>query len=587
MADSGELFVSNNSQNTNELIHGVGLTQNEAAHIISTRNYSLNIDRALRTKLEACDAVSVKYEVTGGGVTGKLDTASFELFRSACTAFYKDFPETDGRCVPELVYDKYGVAVVQQTYRVKRFIDENEVCYTLNLYPTNNSMLLNGRDIDQFMNFHLPVIHELMCKSVKDEGLQSVSNYNFILATQFRKVLDERQSNQAANSEARLTEYSQVATDAILDNGLPKYPSGGAKLSSASPSDTQCPRCKRKCQTRSAYCENGSHWIHYYCDRLTEGEIDRLHNDQGFIYVCKQCRKTIDAEEETELKGVASKGLENGVKRILAIPDVSGGSTDPDVTLAAAVLKEEEQGEVCSVCYGEMVDCGDRCSKCLTTCHEGCMLSDLESGDVCISCAAANDQRLQHKDRACGTSVSSMAMVVDAALATHSKMVLTTMEADMQCSQQYTPTDAQSQPTESQDTSGVIDRSLMEVSPERIQTDSDLMVEIDVKEQAQVKGKFITGDDKAKPSHKVAKKSTSDITAVKQRELRQQDLKLRRWEEELKLREAKLSDMENCVKRLEEYLSRTEARNVELEKTVRNLQRKICLLDSSSVKSTH
>lgn len=58
----------------------------------------------------------------------------------------------------------------------------------------------------------------------------------------------------------------------------------------------------------------------------------------------------------------------------------------------------------------------------------------------------------------------------------------------------------------------------------------------------------------------MARKSTSDTTAVKQRELRQQDLKLRRWEEELKLREAKLSDMENCVKRPEEYLSKTEAK---------------------------
>ena len=76
------------------------------------------------------------------------------------------------------------MAVIQQTYKVKRFVGENEVCYTLSLYSTINSMLMNSKDID------LPVLHEL------------------------RKVLTVRQSHhQTTNNETQPTASSQSATD--------------------------------------------------------------------------------------------------------------------------------------------------------------------------------------------------------------------------------------------------------------------------------------------------------------------------------------------------------------------------------------
>ena len=67
--------------------------------------------------------------------------------------------------------------------------------------------------------------------------------------------------------------------------------------------------------------------------------------------------------------------------------------------------------------------------------------------------------------------------------------------------------------------------------------------------------------NQSKPS-----KKDIDANGNKQRELRQWDLKLRKWEEELKLREAKSNDMTKDFSRLEDYVRKTEARNVELEK---------------------
>ena len=57
--------------------------------------------------------------------------------------------------------------------------------------------------------------------------------------------------------------------------------------------------------------------------------------------------------------------------------------------------------------------------------------------------------------------------------------------------------------------------------------------------------------------------------------------KLRKWEDELKLREAKLSGSDVDYKRMEDYVQKTEARNLELETIVRTLQRRISLLEQT------
>ena len=70
-------------------------------HVTTVRNNNLNINRALRRKLNVFAMVQVDYNVTGGGtcITGTLDTASFELFRLSCTSFYTELSTQEGRRV--------------------------------------------------------------------------------------------------------------------------------------------------------------------------------------------------------------------------------------------------------------------------------------------------------------------------------------------------------------------------------------------------------------------------------------------------------------------------------------------------------
>ena len=57
------------------------------------------------------------------------------------------------------------------------------------------------------MDRHLPTIHKIMCKPVRDGQLRSVEHFNEILSTQINKVLQQRQLNRqtpmdSENSEA-------------------------------------------------------------------------------------------------------------------------------------------------------------------------------------------------------------------------------------------------------------------------------------------------------------------------------------------------------------------------------------------------
>ena len=56
-------------------------------------NYTLNIEKSLRKKLESTKRPEIVYTQTGGGVTAKLDAVIFELFNHACEVYYKNTSE--------------------------------------------------------------------------------------------------------------------------------------------------------------------------------------------------------------------------------------------------------------------------------------------------------------------------------------------------------------------------------------------------------------------------------------------------------------------------------------------------------------
>lgn len=290
-------LISNCKQMEDTNILGIPNVNNSrrmnVTHVQSTRGFTLNINRALRNKINACREVMVQYEYTGGGVTGSMDTATFELFRAACRVYYTNFPFDQGFCEIDDSDDKDCASAVQHTYKIKRDIGtDTQIGYTINLYPTNNRLLINGKDLDRFMDNHLPEVHRIMCTPFRSGRFSSTGQLNQILQTHLQLVLDKRQetviecdtrvatiSKGQANSEQiehnqsgviAMSQNKETNLEGILghkdsntDQGTLPSLVGCSKSVEKEPVDSKCPVCSRNCATRSAVCEIGNHWIHY------------------------------------------------------------------------------------------------------------------------------------------------------------------------------------------------------------------------------------------------------------------------------------------------------------------------------------
>ena len=150
--------MSNPSDPSYDSLISVSPSRSNVVCVSSARDYSLNIDKVLKKKIAAYRQVMAEYKCIGGGITGRMDTAAFDFFRSACSKLYREFPLEEGFCKIVDSDDRKGKAVAQHTFRVSRTVGENQIGYTVNLYPTNNRLLINGKDVDRFMDNYLPLL---------------------------------------------------------------------------------------------------------------------------------------------------------------------------------------------------------------------------------------------------------------------------------------------------------------------------------------------------------------------------------------------------------------------------------------------
>ena len=75
-------------------------------------------------------------------------------------------------------------------------IDANSVSYTVNLYPTNNRLLINGKEVDKFMESHLPLLHQMTIRALSEDGFSGVESINRMLADQMQVILNQRRCLQ-------------------------------------------------------------------------------------------------------------------------------------------------------------------------------------------------------------------------------------------------------------------------------------------------------------------------------------------------------------------------------------------------------
>jgi hypothetical protein len=157
------------------------------------------------------------------------------------------------------VDDKTRTATVQYTIKVKR----QEANYTINIYTTTSRLMINGPGANYFLANDMVAIHRIIIDSLREEGIKklNIDQLNRDLGHQLEQLLNNVDINKMNKN------HETVQTG-----------------------DTTCPKCNKKCRTRSTYCTDGQHWVHYKCQKLTNQEIQEIENSKSDDqYQCKLC----------------------------------------------------------------------------------------------------------------------------------------------------------------------------------------------------------------------------------------------------------------------------------------------------------
>ena len=436
-------------------------------------NYTLNIEKSLRKKLESTKRPEIVYTKTGGGVTAKLDAVTFELFNHACEVYYKntseilDFKKT-------VATDKEGNNV-QVTYNIT---DATNSSFTINAYLTNCTLLINGKNTNRFESKDVKEIHKIM-SNTKISGVKAnIAKWNEKLAIDLEEAIATLQTNM--NTIQLGNNYNSTSENKNHDE--------------------KCGKCNRNCRTKAVECRNG-HWVHYNCEKLNDEDIQKVKKKDA-IYTCTTCTSISDKKKTTLAIAKRSEEYSKAHK----------------LTLAEDLLVEEFE-QRCQACNNSIQNGGDTCNVCLMQFHESCLNVD---NNTCFGCIGNLDQN-----------------------------------------------DIQQTKVLSIDTDQTVEPIRMEKSQQR-------------KENADIIATSNTQTNIVITTEQIQPEPIPNIEdhKIKLKELRQLEQRLRKKEEQLKLKEVAINDTMTEKTRILDRMYKAEARNLEMEHTVKNFQNRIEMLES-------
>ena len=91
--------------------------------------------------------------------------------------------------------EKSGL-IVSMLYKVP--VDKSH-CYTLSIFYTTCSLLVNGKYTDRFLNTDLPTIHEIIKKVLLNGNKVDLQTCNQVLQEQLQRRLDNKRSHTVVN----------------------------------------------------------------------------------------------------------------------------------------------------------------------------------------------------------------------------------------------------------------------------------------------------------------------------------------------------------------------------------------------------
>ncbi|VDI13171.1 Hypothetical predicted protein [Mytilus galloprovincialis] len=289
----------------------------------------------------------------------------------------------------------------------------------------------------------------------------------------------------------------------------------------------KCLKCGRICRSRAVYYKNG-HWVHYKCEKLSKAQILNLEDNKESTstYSCQQCIIT-NSDQKCQLTITnQSLQLDDEPPNIHDIQHINSPTSAQQIML-------EENLTNCPCCDKPLDMSKMSCIECSQQLHQRCI--DHNETDVCFACIGKNHQLASNANIA--VSASSEPNIVISHGSDEAQIPLTTAP----------------------------------ISTTRIHQDTVIPAKIiSVNTSINEHETSVKSINKEEQSH------------IKQRDLRQLELKLKKKEEQIKMKEAAINDKAKEKTRLLDKLHKAESRNLELELTIKTLSKRIEILENQS-----
>ena len=167
-SSSGQLLrrlSGQNSDDLNQQRYGTRMSSRNT----TTASFKLNLNKAMQAKLGSCSREDpLRLVQTGGGIRLYLQAGFFEIMKQAI------FAATEDGSIPAKVTRREDST--KKAFSVTIKVPE----YTLNLYCSGSTGLLNGRDTNLFLNVHLPLLLSSIASAF---DRQSIINLNRDIVT--------------------------------------------------------------------------------------------------------------------------------------------------------------------------------------------------------------------------------------------------------------------------------------------------------------------------------------------------------------------------------------------------------------------
>ena len=257
------------------------------------RDYTLNMDKAWKKKLGACNTnYKVRSKFKGGNHIFEFSAAMYELYRSALVQHFEIMQENSDSDIKihfKDCSDKSG-ANVESQLRVL-LASSNNLKYSVNMYHTKSKIMVNGGNASSFALEHAKITDSILSS---EDVNQLDKEYSDTISEGMRALMSYKsipKSNQHINTKQTSISGLQLPTEPSHVQGdiLASANNSRHDVSSETGGDpSPCPSCNNLVINNGILCDGCENWFHFGCE-LIMSEDEEKYDCSEDPYYCLSC----------------------------------------------------------------------------------------------------------------------------------------------------------------------------------------------------------------------------------------------------------------------------------------------------------